>query len=390
MARRPEFYFDGTYYRKRLRLPDGRYKDIRAKTKEALRAKLYDAETAMRLGLALTDDTTVAELAVQFYTNRAGSLSESRKADYRNAINVHICPVIGVMRVRDVKPEDCQRVKAAVADKSFSLQQKVIGVMRMIFTVAVDNGLIYKSPADKIKPGGAKPAEKEALTPEQCDQLAWALEGTRAYIPVMLGMYAGLRREEIFGLRWEDVDLDAKPPRLTVNNAVRFASGKAVFPAPLKSKKSHRVLAIPDVLAAALREGQAASKSAFVCPGQDGGCITYQGMRNVVDMIYRRCPASEGQIARRARLEAERGKPFAARRPNANMRMVDFRVTLHQLRHTYITRLILAGVPVKKVQYAAGHDDPQITLQIYTHVMDNTPESMADDISRAFPPAGSV
>lgn len=384
MARRPEFYFDGTYYRKRLRLPDGTYKDIRAKTKEALRAKLYDAETAMRLGLALTDDTTVAELAVQFYNNRAGSLSESRKGDYRNAINVHICPVIGAMRVRDVKPEDCQRVKAAVADKSFSLQQKVIGIMKMIFTVAVDNGLIYRSPADKVKPGGEKPKEKVALTPEQCDQLAWALEGTRAYIPVMLGMYAGLRREEIFGLRWKDIDLDSKPPRLTVNYAVRFSGGKAVFPAPLKSKKSHRTLAIPSVLAVALAEAKSSSVSDFVCPGQDGGHITYQGMRNVVNTIHRRCPASKGQIARRARLEAERGKPFAPRAPSKNMRMVDFNVTLHQLRHTYITRLILSGMPVKKVQYAAGHDDPKITLQIYTHVMDNTPESMADDINRAF------
>ena len=52
MARRPEFYFDEKtgYYRKRVKLQSGAYKDVRAKSKEELRAKLYDLETAQRMG----------------------------------------------------------------------------------------------------------------------------------------------------------------------------------------------------------------------------------------------------------------------------------------------------------------------------------------------------
>ena len=112
MPRRAEFYFDGTYYRKRIKLPDGRWKDVRARTKEELRSKLYDMETAQRMGLVLDAETTVAELAVEWYTNRSAGLSAARQGDYRIAINHHICPVIGAMRVRDVKPEHCQRVMA--------------------------------------------------------------------------------------------------------------------------------------------------------------------------------------------------------------------------------------------------------------------------------------
>ena len=99
MAGRPEFYYDEKtkYYRKRVKLPDGRYKDVRGKTKEEVRAKLYELETAVRHGIVLGDNTTVAELAVEWYNNRKDGLSISRQEDYRSAINIRICPVIGAM-----------------------------------------------------------------------------------------------------------------------------------------------------------------------------------------------------------------------------------------------------------------------------------------------------
>ena len=72
MARRAEFYYDPKtqYYRKRVKLRDGTWKDVRAKSKDELRQKLYDLETAQRMGIVLDDKTTVAELAAQWYNNR--------------------------------------------------------------------------------------------------------------------------------------------------------------------------------------------------------------------------------------------------------------------------------------------------------------------------------
>ena len=92
MARRPEFYFDEKtgYYRKRVKLPNGKWKDVRGKTKEEVRRKLYDLETSIRQGLVLDDDTTVAELAAEWYSNRKAGLSFSRQGDYRTAINLRI------------------------------------------------------------------------------------------------------------------------------------------------------------------------------------------------------------------------------------------------------------------------------------------------------------
>lgn len=386
MAGRPEFYYDerSGYYRKRFKLPDGRYKDVRARSKEELRRKLYDLETKLRMGVLIDDDTTVAELAAHWYNNRKNGLSISRQEDYRDAINLRICPVMGFMKVRAVKPEHCQMVMNACAEYSYSIQQKTASTMKQIFECAIDYGIIIKSPATKIKAAGAKPKEKAALTPEQCEQLIAAVRGTRAYIFVMLGLYTGLRREEIYALRWEDIDLNADPPRLTVNNAIRFAGGRAEFPAPLKSRAAHRTIPLPDVLAQALRSAKWDSESDFVLPSQDGGHITFQGMRNVSRIIDRRAPMTEKRKAAREKREEELGRPIAPRAKQKNIIMLDFRPTAHQLRHTYITRLIESGMDIKKVQYLAGHDDIRMTLNVYSHVRGNAPSELIESINKAF------
>lgn len=387
MPRRAEFYFDGTYYRKRIKLPDGRWKDVRAKTKEELRSKLYDLETAQRMGLVLDDTTTVAELAIEWYNNRKSGLSVSRQGDYRNAINNHICPVIGAMLVRDVKPEHCQRIMAQAAELSYSAQQKIVSTLKQLFSCAVDNGLTFRSPAEKVKAKGKKAEEKVALTKEQSAQLEQAVAGTRAYIYVMLGLYAGLRREEICGLQWRDIDLQAVPPRLTVNHAMRLSGNKAEYPAPLKSKAAHRTIPLPPNLAQALQNEQRKTNSEFVLHTRDGSHLTYQSARNIVSVIDRRCPMTEGKKLRRERIEQERGKPIAPRKVQKGITKLDFRVTPHQLRHTYATRLVESGMNIKQIQYLLGHDDVHLTLSIYSHVTQNRPEELIGMVSSAFSPA---
>lgn len=374
MTRRPEFYFDGTYYRKRVKLQSGLYKDVRAKTKEELRAKLYDLETAQRMGLILDDKTTVAELLAQWYNNRKDGLSFSRQRDFVNAINNHICPVLGAMKVRDVKPEHCQRVMAQLAGKSNSLQVKVLTVMKMGFECAIDNGILLRSPCEKLKAGGTEAQEKVPLTPTQCEALEEATKGTRAHLFILLGLYAGLRREEICGLRWCDVDLTARTPSLTVNNAVRFENNQGIFPSPLKTKASHRTIPLPAKLAEALRAAKATSSSVFVVPARDGGCASLQTVRNLMGLVDRRT----------IRPTTKKKKGDQRQHGPQVERTLNFKVTPHLLRHTYITRLCASGCDIKKIQYLAGHSDISMTLGIYSHVVGNTPDELIGSIENAF------
>ena len=378
---RPEFYFDGRYYRKRVRLQSGLYKDVRAKSKEELRKKLYDLETAQRMGMILDDKTTVAELLAQWYNNRKGELSFSRQRDFANAINNHICPIIGAMPVRNVKPEHCQRVMAKLAGKSKSLQSKVLGVMKMGFECAADNGLILRSPCSKIKAGGKPTQEKIPLSPDQCTALEAATKGTRAYLFILLGLYAGLRREEICGLRWNDVDLKSKTPSLTVNNAVRFENNEGIFPSPLKTKAAHRTIPIPSKLADELRAAKKKSSSPFVIPARGGEHASLQTVRNLMRIVERRMVPAENAADQQDKGKDE--KKEKKRGPQIE-RTLDFEVTPHILRHTYITRLCQSGLDIKKIQYLAGHSDIKMTLGIYSHVVGNSPDELIGSIENAF------
>ena len=373
MGRRPEFYFDkrNQYYRKRVKLQSGLYKDVRAKTKEELRKKLYDLETAQRMGVILDDKTIVAELLAQWYNNRKGDLSFSRQRDFVNAINNHICPVLGAMKVRDVKPEHCQRVMAQLVGKSNSLQTKVLTVMKLGFECAVDNGLLIRSPCEKLKAGGIVTKEKVPLAPAQCNALEAATKETRAYLFILLELYAGLRREEICGLRWCDIDLASQTPSLTVNNAVRFENNQGIFPSPLKTKASHRTIPLPTKLADALREAKTKSGSVFVVPARDGGCASLQTVRNLMRLVERRTIRPENPAGQQRGPQVEQ--------------TLTFRVTPHILRHTYATRLCAAGeLDLKKIQYLLGHNDIKVTLGIYCHVTGNRPEELIDSVERAF------
>ena len=86
-----------------------------------------------------------------------------------------------------------------------------------------------------------------------------------------------------------------------------------------------------------------------------------------------------------ARTAGERGKVGDKVRNHAVVISLDFGVKPHMLRRTYITRLILGGVDLKRVQYLAGHETPDITLQIYTELMGHQPEDLIDDVSAVFP-----
>lgn len=63
---------------------------------------------------------------------------------------------------------------------------------------------------------------------------------------------------------------------------------------------------------------------------------------------------------------------------------IDFEVTPHILRHTYVSNLLLAGVDIKTVQYLAGHEKSKTTLDIYAHLAYNKPEDTITKVRKAF------
>jgi len=146
----------------------------------------------------------------------------------------------------------------------------------------------------------------------------------------------------------------------------------------LKTDAAARVIPIPaplltylKALKAALPGDELQQRRRCVYGDSDGKPLSLTAFRRRWEAIRCRSTASGRELGEKVR--------------NHRYRItLDFYPTPHILRHTYITRLILGGMDLKRVQYLAGHADPKVTLQIYTDLMGHAPEDLISDLDRIF------
>lgn len=366
-------------YRKRVKDNTGKYISIYDKNKNDLEKKYKQALKDIESNLQIKESVTVAEYAKRWYELNTGELSLSRRKDYRVAINNYIAPKIGHMQIKDVQPDYVKDILTDMKDMSRTAQSNVVISLKRIFADAKENRLTIDSPCLSLKAGGYKPDEKIPLSDEQAEILIEAVKNTSAYPFVMIGLYTGMRREEILGLRWDCVHINSTninsanlddTPYIAVKRALTFDDCRPKLSDKLKSKAAKRDIPIPPRLAEYLKTMERKSKF-VICNtlNQPHSFTSYRNMWRIVE--------------RRKVPENEKAGSSHKNSPQVK-RTIDFIVTPHILRHTYITNLILAGVNIKIVQYLAGHSTVEMTLNRYSHVIENTPKSLIGDVRKAF------
>ena len=321
---------DGRYQRK-ITLSDGRQRVVYGKTLAELNAAADALREQDNAGLEVGDHTTVGEWAKIWLASYKSDLRYSTVEMYRNAYNNHIMAVIGGMELRDVRQVHVRNVMSGVANKSESLQHKVLLTMRQIFGTAIENGLIARNPADKTKiTPHATPNRPQYLSPAQVSTLMDSVMEPRALAFCALCLYCGLRREEALGLQWADIS----GGQLVVARAVTFGKNEALPTTELKNKSSCRILPVPRALQEILDRTPRESK--YIVPAADGREMTRSAYRRMWDIHVRRA--------------------------------VGFDIHAHMLRHTYATMLYRAGVDLRTAQQLMGHSSIEMTARIYTHL----------------------
>lgn len=372
-------------YRKRIKDIDGKYFPLYARTEDELTSKIDAARADIAARLEARTNPTVRQYAEQWLARETANMGYKYAESTAGAINIHVLPLLGDIKLRDVTHDDAQDVMAALAGKSASLHSKVLCAMRNMFDSARKSKIIADNPCDDLKAGGKPTAKKVALTAAQKETLLEAVEGTKAETFVKLALYAGLRREEALGLRWENVVLDDKTPHLHVRTALRWEHNRPVVSEILKTNAAYRSIPLPPQLVTHLQSIRPQTVAADA-PQVIGGAPVSE---STFDNIWRY--VTDRQTGPKTYKDPETKKLITfERKLGAKCRgsdyryTIDFRVTPHILRHTYITDLILSGANLRRVQYLAGHSNIKVTLEIYTHLMEHAPENLMPEVMLAF------
>jgi len=318
-----------------LRLPDGRRKYIRAKTKEELQKKVADLKRELYLGIDIGDTTTFQDYATHWFQTSKKPFITQNSADLLwTLLSKHIFPYIGRMKLRDIKAPAIREVMRQSSGLCSAYQKRIISTLRTIFNMAVEDDILVRTPVpSKIQVGGAETEEAEPLTPEQQNQLLEAAKGTVMYPIVYVLMHTGLRRGEVTGLMWSDIDYQQEVIHVR-RHVVTDNNGKPELVDGAKTDAGVRDVPMPKCLIDFLKEMQASTKSVYLFTTQNGTLYSAPAMTRAWATLQKRVP---------------------------------FKTKPHQLRHTYATYLFEQGLDVKQVQYILGHSDPKITMNIYTH-----------------------
>jgi integrase len=295
-----------------------------------------------------------------------GDLRASTVAMYKDSATRYVLPHLGGHRLRDVKPVRLRTwldgLKAAgVGDRTI----QIAGITcHKIFKSALDLELVHRNPADNSAVREARPRAKAAPpTIWNAEQLRTFLDSQhedRLFPLWRLATMSGLRRGELAGLRWRDVDLAAG--LLHVRHTIVVVGYRAVASEP-KTAKSRRTIGLDPATVAALRQHRARQAEELLAVGIQ---------RNDDGHVFVR---EDGRAYHPQQLT----KMLAVRAKAAGVPVV----RLHALRHGHATAGLELGVPMKVMSERLGHSSLAITADIYSHVSEAVDQAAAAQIAAA-------
>jgi integrase len=352
---------DGKYRLRFYKDEDGQRKQkniiVRCKSKQEARRELTRLQRDVDTGCFITPKRlTVGEFLDRWLADYAEpKVSPKTYERYEEIVRVHLKPALGACQLQQLSAADIQRFYRQAREGGRKQgagglsPQTIIHFHRLLREAlgwAVKWQLILRNPTDAVVPESVERQEPRALDPCQVKTLLAAAKDTSMHVPIVLALSTGLRRGELVGLRWEDLDLDAGI--LMVRRSMEVTKGSVRAKAP-KTKSGRRRVDLPPVAVEALIKHKArqAERRLLLGPDYHDEGIILAG-RTRERMHPDSLTTMFDRIATKAGLEG---------------------VHLHDLRHTHATLLLLDGVHAKIVSERLGHANIGITLDTYSHVL---------------------
>lgn len=309
---------------------------------------------------------TVAEHMAEWLAAIRATVAPKTWESYRQLMSWYVIPRIGSVRLRNLTPADLNRLydvllRAGRTRGPGGLSRRTVRYVHAILHRALKDavrwGKIARNVADLADPPKQRPVEKETWNLSQVRTFLEATRDDRLHVAWLLMLATGMRRGEILGLRWQDVDLEGA--RLAVQQTLINIDYEIRFSEP-KTTRSRRQIALDRGTVEALQEhrerqeaehrawGPAWSDTGLAFTREDGTPLHPEHFK----VLFRRQVAASGLPP----------------------------ITLHGLRHSHATLALTAGVHPKIVSERLGHSSVALTMDVYSHVVDGMQAAAADTI----------
>ena len=268
-----------------------------------------------------------------FDTYKRTTLKPTTLQGYTSNMTKHLFPAFGNMRLDEITTDSVQQFLNNCAH----LAQNTVHTMFVLFSEIMDSAFedhyIQFNPAKsrRLSIPSKKKKTRNALSPDQLkkiiSQIPEKLTDDTERRTMALMVFTGMRRGEVLGLRWEDIDFEKK--LITVSRAVSYTTNQPIVSEP-KTQSGKRTIPLNDQLVE------------FLKPLQDSGYVV-GGEAPPTQMVYRRIERHIFQ------------------------KVDTFGATPHVFRHSYISAMAEAGIDLKTLQYISGHSNVTTTMGIYAH-----------------------
>ena len=326
-------------------------KNVLGKTQAEVREKLRRTiEETRGLDVARVGEYTTGQwLEVWFNDYAMLKVRPSSHQTYRGYLDHHIKPYIGNIPLTKLSSLDLQRLyKKLLSDgrvdrieskkQPKGLSAKTVRNIHQLISsalkLAVEQKLIARNPAEGCALPKVERKEMQTLPVEQLTSFLREAKDSGVFALYYIDLTTGLRRGELLGLKWSDIDLEKGD--LRVRRQIGRIDGK-IMEMPLKTKNAYRTLPLSaDAIDVLMQQRRKTGNSEWVFPSPTGGPMSPDSVLHMLHRVLKRAGLPE--------------------------------VRFHDLRHTFATLALQNGVDIKTVSGMLGHFSAGFTLDTYAHV----------------------
>lgn len=307
--------------------------------------------------LLVPNEMILENYILDFLEKYKMNLSITTYKVYKRICKKYIIPLLGDIKLCDIKPIHVQDYVDDLLDLLTPQTIKVhLNVLNLALKRAYRLKLIKENPVQFVEVPKNRKYKNEVYDTEDMQKLLEKCQGTSMELPIVLASGLGLRISEILGLTWNNVDFNDFT--ITIDKITVRNDGKVILKDP-KTESSIRTISVPKEIILMLKQLK-----------KDRLAAKLKGEKSHRELIFydkNLNPIAPDVISKKFRLFLKEN----------GLKHIRF----HDLRHSHVTLLIDAKVPIKVISERVGHSNINTTLNIYSHALKEMDQEASDKIS---------